>query len=143
MAENKAVGGAVGGLVDALAGFAQSAMDASVKHAAREEYRARWKSQVMEVFNDPSRIDDNMCRVGGVTGVLLVIGVAEPRAINLVPVPTYREFLGIHVAGYGNDPAEVKARYLQQPSMVALSANTHLHRVDYYVWMNRVEAMTW
>lgn len=140
---NQEFGKAAGGAVDIFASGVQRMVDSLVEQRARQMYRATLREMVLEGLRS---YEDNQCRVGGgELGVLLVIGVEEPRGrIDLVPVPTHRRFLGIGIAGYGYDPAQIRREYYQSSRLVAGPSNwTHLERKDYFVWLNQWQAATW
>ncbi|MBM7069591.1 hypothetical protein [Actibacterium sp. 188UL27-1] len=125
---------AVGGAVDLFAGLAQKLMNKSVMHRARLYFRKYWKDKIIQEFSR-----------NNATGVLLVIGVGEPKAWMLDEVPRQRIFLGLHVAGYGSDPKAVRRAYLAKPrGWIAVPQNSKsMMRMDYYVWMRPADVYLW
>ena len=138
-------GDTVGGVVDMFANFRQSQVNRAVMHQARQQYHELHRERVINTLMNPPTETDDQCLVpGAITGVLLVIGVEEPRTIDLGLEPRWRRFLALGVTGYGNDPVRVKEAYLRQPRIEAIPKNNRsLMRVNYYVWMNLTQAMTW
>lgn len=137
---------AVGGMVDLFASFAQDLANRAVIHAAQRDYREYLKQDVVNtLLNPPTETEDQCILPGSINGVLLVIGVEEPRTIDLGLEPRWRRFLSIAVAGYGSDPVRVKQRYVSDtsPRLLAGPSSDSLQRVDYFVWMNLNQAMMW
>ncbi|MBY6152403.1 hypothetical protein KUV47_04185 [Vannielia litorea] len=143
--ENDALGKGVGGAVDMFASFMQGQVNRAVMHQARQQWYEYHRDRVLETLRNPPTESRDQCLVpGAITGVLLVIGVEEPRTVDLGLEPRWRRFLALGVAGYGNDPVRVKEEYLRQPRIEAIPENNRsLMRVNYYVWMNYAQALSW
>lgn len=132
--QNKPLADGVGAAVDGFASLMQGLMNSSVEHRAKMFYREYLKEDVV-----------NTLIQGNHAGVLMMLATGEPKAWELSSVPTYREYLGLSVIDYGHDPVMLKRAYLgcRPHEILALPSSNSLKRVERFIWMTTVEAMTW
>lgn len=122
---------AIGGAVDVFSGLMQGLMDRSIQYRIQTSYK-KLKPQIRQ----------QMPRQGG---VLLVVGVALPRAGELPSVPTQKEFLGMFIAGAGQNAEAVWSRYLNTRPipLVNRPRNVNMYRKEYYYWIRPADLARW